>query len=79
MKKPQNEVLRLERDGEYVVCKSQGGASIMLPEAAADALARYFAEGKDVAFVVGQLYAPSGSAKLTKLRIVCRALDSQHW
>lgn len=81
MKKPINEVLKLTREADgSIFCRSQTGKdAITLPSQAAPALDRYFKEGEDTAFIVGQFFAPAGSVKKSKLRIVAKALDSQRW
>lgn len=75
-----NEVLKLERapDGS-VFCCSRTGQALELPRESGAALARYFKEGAETAFVVGQFFAPAGSLKKSKLRIVCVALETQNW
>lgn len=81
MKKPINEVLRLtiEPDGS-VFCRSQSGKdAITLPREAGAALRRYFKEGENMTFIVGQFFAPAGSVKKSKLRIVAKALETQRW
>jgi hypothetical protein len=81
MKRPINEVLKLTREADdSIFCRSQNGKdAITLPAEAAPALARYFEEGQDTAFIVGQFFAPAGSVKKSKLRIVAKALEHQRW
>jgi len=78
--KLKNEVLRLtkEPDGS-VVCASRTGRALTMPAQAAPALERYFTEGKDRTYIVGSFFAPMGSSVQSKLRIVGKALESQHW
>jgi hypothetical protein len=69
--KIKNETLKLTRaeDGDVTV-SSKSGDVITLPREAGSAVARYFDDGKDVAFVFGALFAPAGSSKKSRLRIV---------
>lgn len=65
MKKPSNEVLKatIETDGSIFV-RNQRGNNAITP---------------DTTFIVGAFFAPAGTLKKNKLRIVARALDTQHW
>lgn len=78
--KLKNEVLRLTKllDGS-IECASRTGQGLMMPTDAAEALERYFDEGQKITYIVGGFFAPMGSAKASKLRIVGKALESQHW
>ena len=81
MKKLRHGVLRLERDSEGVTCRTKEGESIRMPRAALPALSRYFANDEaEVAWIIGELFAPMGSVKKTKLRIVdVVKLESLQW
>lgn len=78
--KTKNEVLKLVRIGEGVLVISQAGASLSVEGNVAEHMARYFASAEATeAFIVGAFFAPAGSSKKSKLRIVAAALDSQRW
>ncbi len=78
--KLKNDVLKLTRaaDGS-VFCYDRFGSALELPREAGAAVGKYFREGDDTTFVVGQFYAPVGSSKKSKLRIVAKALETQRW
>ncbi len=73
MKKPKNELVKLERSEDGITCATRGGETLQLPRAALAAMERYFEPAADIAWVVGGLFAPAGSAKKTKLRLVAKA------
>lgn len=81
MKKPKSEVLRLEREADgSILCRSKSGEAITLPPAAAPAMERYIAADVEMAWVFGHFFAPAGSVKKTRLRIVGPVkLESMQW
>ena len=72
-----NELVKLEREaGGTITVSVRSGETLLLPTEAGPALARYFEGEATVAWMVGALYAPAGSLKKTKLRLVAKAPES---
>jgi hypothetical protein len=78
-----NELVKLERaDDGSVTCTVRSGETLLLPREAGPAIAKYFDGDEATAWLVGSLYAPAGSLKKTKLRLVGKApasLFNERW